>query len=274
MDLSTTYLGLKLKNPLVASASPLSTRIDSIKKLADAGAAAVVLHSLFEEQIIQENEELRRSFLQGSESFAEALSYFPAAADYAFGPDAYLDHIKAVKKAVDIPVIASLNGVSNTGWVSYAKSFQDAGADALELNIYYLPTSVFQTAKEVEEGYVELVKSVKNAIRIPLAVKLSPYFSSMPNMAKQLQDAGANGLVLFNRFYTPDFDLDALEVKPNLKLSTSDELRLRLRWVAILAGQVNTDFAITGGVHTVEDVVKAVMAGANVAHVQCLCYAG
>jgi dihydroorotate dehydrogenase (fumarate) len=265
MDLSTNYMGLSLKNPLVASPSPLCQKIDNIRKMEDSGAAAVVLHSLFEEQITLESQELDRYLTQGTESYAESLSYFPDLGNYRIGPEEYLEHVRQAKDAVDIPIIGSLNGVSTGGWIEYAKAIEDAGAHALELNIYYIPTSVDMTSQQVEGMYTDLVRNVKKSIDIPVAVKLSPYFSSMPQMARQLDVAGADALVLFNRFYQPDLDLENLQVAPNLELSTSSELRLRLRWVAILFGHILADMAITGGVHTAEDALKAIMAGANVA---------
>jgi dihydroorotate dehydrogenase (fumarate) len=265
MNLSTNYMGLSLKSPLVVSPSPLCQEIDSIRKMEDSGAAAVVLHSLFEEQITLESQELDRYLTQGTESYAESLSYFPDLGDYRIGPEEYLEHVSQAKDAVDIPIIGSLNGVSTGGWIEYAKAIEDAGAHALELNIYYIPTSVEMTSQQVEGMYTDLVRNVKKSIDIPVAVKLSPYFSSMPQMARQLDVAGADALVLFNRFYQPDLDLENLRVAPNLELSTSSELRLRLRWVAILFGHILADMAITGGVHTAEDALKAIMAGANVA---------
>jgi dihydroorotate dehydrogenase (fumarate) len=261
--MTTSYMGLKLKNPLVASASPLCKKVDNIRKMEDSGAAAVVLHSLFEEQIMIENQELDRFLTQGSESYAESLSYFPNL-DYYIGPQEYLDHVNKAKKAVNIPIIGSLNGISTGGWIEYAKNIQDAGADALELNIYYIPTNPDITAQQIEQMYTDLVMDVKASITIPVAVKLSPYFSSMPNMARQLDKAGANALVLFNRFYQPDLDMENLKVKPNLNLSKSEEIRLRIRWVAILFGKIKADMAVTGGVHTASDVVKSIMAGASV----------
>lgn len=266
MDLRTTYLGLNLKNPLVASASPLARELSNIRRMEDAGAAAVVLNSLFEEEINQESQALDRYLSEGTESYAEALTYFPEARSYrAIGPDAYLEHIFRAKQAVDIPVIASLNGVSSGGWIRYAKEMEGAGADALELNIYYLPTSIALSGAEVEQIYINLVRDVRASIDIPIAVKLSPYFSSTANMMYRLAEEGANGLVLFNRFYQPDLDLENLEVLPNLILSHSDEMRLPLRWIAILYGRVAADLALTTGVHSAQDALKAVAAGANVA---------
>ena len=264
MDLTTNYLGMTLKNPLVPSSSPLMRTLESLRAMEDAGAAAVVLHSLFEEQITQESHTLNHYLTQGVESFSEALSYFPEASEYKTGPDEYLEHIQRAKKALDIPVIASLNGVSTGGWVKYAKQIEEAGADALELNVYYIPTDPNLTGNEVEQIYLDVLKDVKTAVSLPITMKLNPYFSSMAHTARNLADAGAAGLVLFNRFYQPDFDLDNLEVVPNLKLSTSTELRLPLRWIAILYGQVNADLALTTGVHTVTDVLKGVAAGAAI----------
>jgi dihydroorotate dehydrogenase (fumarate) len=231
----------------------------------DAGVSAVVLHSLFEEQITLQSIDLDRNLSFGTESFAEALSYFPDMSQYNLGPDGYLEHIRKAKEAVDIPIIASLNGYATGGWIRYAKMIEEAGADALELNIYYLATDHFVTGKDVEQMYIDLVQNLTSSVKIPIAVKLSPYFSATSNIAYRLAKAGARGLVLFNRFYQPDLDLENLEVIPNLVLSTSDELRLRLRWVAILHGQIDADLAVTGGVHTAEDVLKCMMAGANVA---------
>ena len=265
MDLSTTYLGLKLKNPLVASASPLSKKVEQAQKLEEAGIAAIVMYSLFEEQILHESLELDHFLTRGTNSSAEALSYLPDSGTYALGPKKYLEHLEALKKALGIPVIASLNGVSKGGWVEYAHLIQESGADALELNLYYIPTDTALSTAEVENAQVELVTAVKAKLSIPLAVKLSPYYTSLPHFAQRLTLAGADGLVLFNRFYQPDFDLDALEVIPNLDLSTSSDLRLPLRWISILHGQVKTDLALTGGVHTAQDAIKAMMAGAKVA---------
>ena len=264
VDLSTTYLGLNLKNPLVASASPLSKKVDTVRKLEDAGVSAVVMYSLFEEQITHESIALDHYLSRGTESYSEATSYFPDMGKYNVGPDEYLNLIGRLKRSVSIPVIASLNGISTGGWVDYALQIEHAGADALELNIYFVPTDLDVTSHELEDAYVQLVGEIRRKVRIPLAVKLSPYFTALPNFAKRLVGAGANGLVLFNRFYQPDLDIDTLEVLPNLTLSTSDELRLPLRWTAILYRRIQADLALTGGVHTTQDVVKSVMAGANV----------
>jgi dihydroorotate dehydrogenase (fumarate) len=265
LDLSTTYLGLKLKNPLMASSGPLCKDVGNILKLEDSGVSAVVLHSLFEEQINLESNELDRYLSFQTESYAESLSYFPDMTGYNVGPEGYVEHVRKAKEAVDVPVVGSLNGVSTGGWIKYAKMIEDAGADALELNIYYLPTNAELTGAQVEKMYCDLVSHVKASIKIPVAVKLGPYFSAIPNMARQLDQAGADALVLFNRFYQPDFDLENLEVVPNLVLSNSHELLLRLHWVALLYGSIQADLAITGGVHTAEDVVKSMMAGARAA---------
>jgi len=265
IDLSTTYLGLKLKNPLVPSASPMCEDVGNIRRMEDNGAAAVVLHSLFEEQIALESNELDRFISAGEAVGAEAATQFPDMLGYNRGPEGYLKHIRKVKEAVRIPVIASLNGVSVGGWLRFAKEMEQAGADALELNIYYIPVDPDVTGEQVERKYCDLVHEVRTAVRIPVAVKLGPYFSSMVNMARRLDAAGADGLVLFNRFYQPDFDLEALEVVPNLILSNQYELLLRLNWIAVLYGNVRPDLALTGGVHAATDVVKAMMAGAKVA---------
>jgi len=265
VDLSTTYLGLKLKNPLVASASPLSEKVETAKKLEEAGIAAIVMYSLFEEQIIHESLELDHFLFYGTESSAEINSFYPQSGKYTLKADAYIETLKKIKQAVSIPVIGSLNGVSTGGWIKYAKVIEDAGADALELNLYFLPTDPAMTSTQIEENYLTLVRNVRKSIKIPLALKLSPFFTAIPNIAKRLVEAGANGLVLFNRFYQPDLDLETLEVTPNLVLSTSNELRLPLRWIAILYGQIQADLALTSGVHTAEDVIKACMAGASVA---------
>ncbi len=264
VDLTTTYLGLTLKNPLVASASPLSKKVDTVRRLEDAGISAVVMYSLFEEQISHESHALDHFLSHGSESFAEALTYFPDLDHYNVGPDEYLNLIRKLKQSVSIPVVGSLNGVSAGGWVDHARMIEQAGADALELNIYYLPTDAALTAAELEQAYVDLVAAVRKQIRIPLAVKLSPYFTALPHFASALVGAGANALVLFNRFYQPDLDIETLEVLPTLDLSTSAELRLPLRWTALLYGRIKADLALTTGVHTATDVVKATMAGANV----------
>lgn len=264
-DLSTTYLGLNLRNPLVASASPLSRKIDRAKKLEAAGISAIVMYSLFEEQIIHESLELDHYLNRGTNSFAEALSYLPDGGMYGISPEKYLNHVAGLKKALTIPVIGSLNGVSKGGWTEYARRIENAGADALELNMYYIPTDINITSSDIEDMQVDLVAEVKSAIKIPLAVKISPFVTSIPNFTKRLVEAGADGLVLFNRFYQPDFDLDEMEILHSLDLSTSSELRLPLRWISILHGKLNVDFALTSGAHTYTDVLKAMMAGAKVA---------
>ena len=264
IDLATKYLGLVLKNPIVASASPLCDSIDRIRRLEDHGIAAVVLPSLFEEQLTLESETLDADLFRGAESFAESLNYFPDLTTYNLGPDGYLELIRTAKASVSIPVIGSLNGVTAGGWIRYAREMEQAGADAIELNIYSIVSDPELTAGRVEEGYAGLVREVKQSVRVPVAVKLSPFFSAPANMAKQLDGAGANALVLFNRFYQPDLDLELLEVVPSLTLSSPEELLLRLHWVAIIFGRVGADLAITGGVHSAHDVLKAVMAGARV----------
>ncbi len=264
IDLATKYLGLVLKNPIVASASPLCDSIDRIRRLEDNGIGAVVLPSLFEEQLTLESETLDADLFRGAESFAESLNYFPDLTTYNLGPDGYLELIRKAKASVSIPVIGSLNGVSAGGWIRYAREMEQAGADAIELNIYSIVSDPELTAGRIEEGYAELVREVKRSVGIPVAVKLSPFFTAPANMAKQLDGAGANALVLFNRFYQPDLDLELLEVMPSLTLSSPEELLLRLHWVAIIFGRVGADLAITGGVHSAQDVLKAVMAGARV----------
>jgi len=265
MDLSTQYLGLNLRTPLVPSASPLSYNIDNIKRMEDAGASAVVLHSLFEEQLVREGEAMDYHLTHGTESFAESLTYLPAPEDFHVGPEGYLDVIRKAKEAADIPIIASLNGVSIGGWVDYAKKIEEAGADALELNVYFIPTDTSSLAAEIEQNYVDILKAVKFVVSIPVAMKLSPFFSNMANMARRLDEAGANSLVLFNRFYQPDMDLDSLEIRPNVLLSTPQALRLPLRWIAILYDRVKADLAATSGIHSSQDVLKVLLAGANVA---------
>jgi dihydroorotate dehydrogenase (fumarate) len=264
-DLTTTYLGLALRSPLVASASPLSKRVETVRALEAAGAGAVVLYSLFEEQITHESLELDHYLHVGAHTYAESMSYFPDLDAYNLGPDSYLDHVRAIKDAVGIPVIGSLNGVSTGGWIEYARRIAEAGADAIELNIYYLAADTSLSAAELEDSYVELVRDLAREVKIPVAVKLGPFFTSLPHLAARLVGAGARGLVLFNRFYQPDFDLESLSVVPRLELSTSRELLLPLRWIAILYGRVHADFALTSGVHTAADALKAMMAGASVA---------
>ncbi|HEY9430479.1 MAG TPA: dihydroorotate dehydrogenase-like protein [Blastocatellia bacterium] len=264
MDLTTTYLGMKLRTPLVPSASPLSDEIDNIKRMEDAGASAVVLSSLFEEQLLLDRYELHHHLTHGAESFAEALTYTPEPDDIRLGAEDYLERIRKAKEAVAIPIIASLNGISIGGWTDYANLIQEAGADALELNIYYIPTDPTLTGAEVEQTYLDILTIVKSLVTIPVAVKLSPFFSNLANMARRLDEAGADALVLFNRFYQPDIDLDNLVVRPNVILSTPHALRLPLRWIAILYGRVRADLAATSGIHTAQDVIKMLMAGANI----------
>jgi dihydroorotate dehydrogenase (fumarate) len=264
MNLSTTYLGLKLRTPLVPSASPLSGELGNIKRMEDAGASAIVLYSLFEEQLRADRLELNQSLEQGTFSSPEALTYFPDSDDFKLGPEEYLKHIAAAKAAVKIPIIASLNGSSVGGWTEYARQIQQAGADALELNIFFVPADMNVSGLELEHKYLEIVRAVKSVVTIPVAVKLSPFFSNLSNMAKQLDDAGANGLVLFNRFYRPDIELETLEINPNILLSTPMSMRLPLRWIAILHGRVCASLAATGGIHRATDALKMLMGGADV----------
>ncbi len=267
IDLSTTYLGLNLKNPLVASASPLSKKIDKARKLEEAGISAIVMYSLFEEQISRESLELDHYLSRGTDSFPEALTHLPDGGLYGISPEKYLNQVAGLKKALKIPVIGSLNGASRGGWTNYARKIEEAGADALELNMYYLAVDPDISSSDIENTQVELVAEIKSAITIPMAVKISPFVTSVTNFAKRLVEAGADGLVLFNRFYQPDFDLEELEIVHSLDLSTSTELRLPLRWISILYGKVNADLALTSGIHTSRDVLKAMMAGAQVAMV-------
>jgi dihydroorotate dehydrogenase (fumarate) len=264
MNINTTYLGMMLRSPLVVSASPLSESVSNIRHMEDAGAGAVVLFSLFEEQIRQERETLLHHLTFGRDSFAEALTHLPEPETYHAGPDRYLELIRKAKDAVQIPIIASLNGASIGGWIRFARKMQDAGADALELNIYYIPTDAKLSGDQVEETYLEILRHVKKAVTIPVAVKLSPYFSNMANMAEKLDAAGANGLVLFNRFYQPDIDLETLDVKPHVILSTAQDMRLPLTWIGILYQRIRADLAATSGIHSGEDAVKMILAGANV----------
>jgi dihydroorotate dehydrogenase (fumarate) len=264
IDLSTNYLGLPLRTPLVVSASPLSRDVESVRRIEDAGASALVLYSLFEEQLHQEESDLEYHLAAGTESFAESLTYFPQPSEFVTGPEGYLDHIRKSKAAVKIPVIASLNGSTLGGWTSFAREIEKAGADAIECNIYFIPTDPHQTAAEVEKVYLEILQAVKTAVKIPVAVKLSPFFSNMANMAQRLDQAGADGLVLFNRFYQPDIDLEELELRPNVLLSTPQALRLPLTWIGILYGRVRASLAATSGVHGPDDVIKLLMVGANV----------
>lgn len=267
VDLSTTYMGIKLGHPVVPSASPLSRDISTIKAMEDAGASAVVMHSLFEEQIEFEADRLAHFLEHGTDSFAEALSYFPEVGEYAIGPDEYLENIRQAKAAVDIPIIGSLNGISTGGWIDYARKIEEAGADGIELNVYFVATGSELFALDVETLYLDILKAVKASVSIPVAMKLSPYFSALTNFAERLDADGADALVLFNRFYQPDIDLETLEVTPNLLLSSPYEMRLPLRWIAILYGQIEASMALTSGVHSYEDVLKAVLVGADVAHV-------
>jgi len=270
MNLTTTYLGLPLKSPLVAGASPLSSKLDMCRRLEDAGAAAIVMHSLFEEQITRQQLAEFAHTEYHSGQFAEATSYFPDHEDYRLGPDHYLEHIATVKAACDIPVIGSLNGTTTGGWVEHAKLIQQAGADALELNVYYVATDPTESGLQVENRVCEIVSAVREIIEIPIAVKLSQNYSSPAHFCCQLGTLGANGVVLFNRFYQPDIDIEELDVAHRLDLSNSTELRLRLRWAAILYGHFTGDIALSGGVHTVEDCIKALMAGATVAQLTSL----
>ena len=263
-DLRTTYLGLELANPVVPSASPLGQRIETLQALQDAGAAAVVLPSLFEEQIEHEEMQVHGALEAGADSFAEAPSYLPVFEDYNTGSDAYLRHLEATKRELEIPVIASLNGISMGGWTKHARRLQEAGADALELNVYFIAADPDESGASVEHRYIDLVESVRSEITIPLAVKIGPFFSSVGHMARRIVDAGADGLVLFNRFMQPDIDLDTLHVDPTLTLSSSDELRLPLRWIAILRGRIEASIAATTGVHTSADALKMLLAGADV----------
>ena len=267
MDLKTFYLGLELDSPLMPGACPLSERLDKVRQLEDAGASAIVMPSLFEEQILREQLAMQESMESTAQSFGEAMSYFPDIPGLKLGPDDYLEQIRRTKEAVGVPVIASLNGSTPGGWINYAKKIQEAGADALELNIYYVGRDFAEPGEALEARTLEIVKEVKRTVDIPVAVKLGPFFSSFANMAQRIDQTGADGLVLFNRFYQPDFDVENLEVVPNLELSSSYELRLRLRWLAILHGRVKASLAVTGGVHTGIDAVKAVMAGAHAVQV-------
>lgn len=264
MDLTTTYLGLKLRTPLVCSASPLSETLDGVRRMEDAGASAIVLSSLFEEQLTRDRDDLISHLSANTDAFAEAQSFFPAVETFHWGPESYLNHIRQAKRATFIPIIASLNAVSAGGWTSYAKDIESAGADALELNIYHIPTNPDVRGADVEKVHLDILNSVRATVKIPVAVKLSPYFSNMASMAKQLDDAGAGALVLFNRFYQPDFDLERLEVRPNLLLSTPQALRLPLHWTAVLSGRIKADLAATSGIHTAMDSLKLLMAGATV----------
>jgi dihydroorotate dehydrogenase (fumarate) len=264
MDLNTRYLGLNLRTPLVPSASPLSDEVDNIKQMEDAGAAAIVLHSLFEEQVTREQEAVQYHLMYGTDSFPESLTFFPTPGEFIAGPEEYLDKIRKAKESVRIPIIASLNCTGMGSWVDYARKVQQAGADAIELNIYYIPTEMDRAGIEIEQTYVDVLKAVKSVVGIPVAMKLSPYFSNMANIAKRLDQSGANGLVLFNRFYQPDLDLDALEIRANVNLSGPQDMRLPLRWLAILYGRVKADLAATSGIHSAQDALKMLMVGADV----------
>ena len=264
MDLTTSYMGLALKNPFVASASPLSENVDTIRRLEDHGASAIVLFSLFEEQIRHDRDAMEHFMGLGTESFGEALSYLPEVDDYDVGPAQYLELIRKASAAVDIPVIASLNGVTERGWVDFAKDMQNAGANGIELNVYYIPTEMYRTGAQVEQQYLDVLRAVKAAVTIPVAIKVGPYFSSFAHMAGQLDGAGADALVLFNRFYQPDFDIETRAVVPSLSLSKPEEMRLPLLWIALLHGRVKASLAATTGVHSPVEAIKYVMAGADV----------
>ncbi|HSV16558.1 MAG TPA: dihydroorotate dehydrogenase-like protein [Tepidisphaeraceae bacterium] len=271
MSLATKYLGLNLAHPFMPGASPLVDSLDTVRRLEDAGASAIVMHSLFEEQISREQHATIYHMEMYAGAFAEVSSYFPKPSEFALGPDAYLKHIAKIKQAVGVPVIASLNGTTRGGWTRYAELLHQAGADALELNLYYLPTDASETGGTVERRVVDVLSSVRSVVGIPVAVKLSPFYSALPDLVAQLDDAGADGLVLFNRFYQPDIDLENLEVVPKVELSTSQELLLRLRWLSILSPHTDMSFACSGGVHTPEDAIKALMCGAHAVQlVSCL----
>jgi dihydroorotate dehydrogenase (fumarate) len=264
MDLTTTYLGLELKSPLiVGSAAPLTEDLDNLKRMEDAGAGAVVLHSFFEEQLRQERLELHHHLTHGTYSFAEALTYFPEPEIFHVGSEEYLNHIRRAKEMVDIPIIASLNGSTLGGWLDYSQQIEQAGADALELNIYYVPTDLDLSGTEVEQNYIDILRTVKSEINLPVAIKIAPYFSNMANMAKQLSEAGADALVFFNRFYQPDIDLETLDVYPHVLLSTPQAMRLPMRWIAILYGRISADLVATSGIHHPADVLKMLMVGAK-----------
>ena len=265
INLKTNYLGLPLKGPIVVASTPLSESLDNVRRMEDSGAAAIVLTSLFEEQLALESGALDADLSRGTESFAESLDFLPEQADYRMTHEVYLEHVRHCKEAVEIPIIASLNGATTGGWVRFARAMEQAGADAIELNTYALATDRNQTSSEMELQLLELTDEVCRAVRVPVAVKLSQSFTSLPHLAARLEDAGASAVVLFNRFYQPDFDIETLEVRPTLHFSTPAELLPRLHWAAILYGHLKADIAITGGVHTAEDVLKAVMAGGTVA---------
>jgi dihydroorotate dehydrogenase (fumarate) len=264
MDLRTNYLGFSLDSPLVAGASPISSDISNIKKLEDAGAGAIVLHSLFEEQLKRDQIELHIAETQHSYSSAEAMTYFPDLESYRVGPEEYLEHIHLAKSAVGIPIIASLNGSCIGAWTNFAKNIEQAGADALELNIYSVQSDMTLPPSEIEAHYIDILRSIKSEIKIPVSVKLSPYFTNLPNFVKRMEEAGADAFTLFNRFYQPDIDLNELEITPKVQLSSSTDIRLPLTWIGILKHKIQADFAASGGVHTAEDVLKTMMVGANV----------
>jgi len=263
VDLETTYMGMRLAHPVIASASPLSKDTDGIKRLEDGGASAIVMFSLFEEQIRAEQEALEALSAAGSESFAEALTYFPHADAYRVGPERYLDLIRRARESVRVPIIASLNGITNEGWIDYAKQMHQAGASAIELNVYFIAADLDMTGRDVEQRFVDILRAVKAAVPVPVAIKTGPFFSAFGNMARRLDEAGADALVLFNRFYQPDFDLERLEVVPNLQLSTPNEIRLPLLWIAVLAGRIKASLAASTGVRTGAEVVKYLLAGAD-----------
>ncbi len=264
MDLTTSYLGMNLRSPLVVSACPLSDDIKNFKKMEDAGASAIVLYSLFEEQLRLEQKELFYHTASSSNISSEAMSFFPEPDEFRLGPEEYLEHIRKAKEAVKIPIIASLNGSTDGGWIDYAKKMQDAGADAIELNIYAIPTNMDMPALAIEQNYIDILKHVKSAVTVPVAIKLSPFFTNMANLAQKLDDAGADALVLFNRFYQPDIDIEALEVKPQVQLSHPNAARLPMRWIAILKGKIRANLAATSGIHSGYDAIKMLMVGADV----------
>ena len=263
MDLSTTYLGFKLPHPFIAGAGPLTEHLDSVKRLEDAGAAAIVMHSLFEEQIEREAVRITNAVQPSTQTFEEAASYFPKQHEFSKGPNGYLEHLNRIKATVHVPVIASLNGTTPDGWLKYSELIEDAGADALELNIYYLPTDPNETGSDAEQRVLESVRMVKSTVKIPIAVKLSPFYSAPVNLAVRLDELGAEGIVLFNRFYQPEVHPDALDMMPKAQLSNSSELSMRLRWIAILSGRIHASLAVTGGVHTAEDAGRSIAAGAH-----------
>jgi dihydroorotate dehydrogenase (fumarate) len=264
MDLKTKYLGFTLKNPLVASASPLSYELDDMKRMEDKGISAIVMYSLFEEQLLLQKFELHHHLSFGIDSYAESLTYFPEPDNFETGPDGYLEHIRKAKQSLSVPIIGSINGNTPGTWTEFAKLMEEAGADAVELNIYNVPTDPYQNGAQVEESYLEIIKEVKSSVSIPVALKLSPYFSNLTYMARKFDELGINSLVMFNRFYQPDFDLEHLEVKPHILLSTPHDMRLPLRWIAMLYGRIKADLALTSGIHKSTDVIKAMMAGAKV----------